>query len=70
LSPRVGAYIEILQQVNFELQGIMLSGSPIPGMVAVYMYHDDAQFAFGQICQLDTLDGDSLAGAPIEGSVD
>lgn len=40
------------------------------GTVAVYRYHDDSQFALGQICQLDTLDGDSLTGAPIEGSID
>lgn len=38
------------------------------GRGAIDLYH--AQLALGDVCDLDLLDGDGLAGAPVESLVD
>lgn len=62
------SYIQILQEVDFQLKHFLLAD--VLHHQWVTTNHDNTQFAFGKVHQLDLLHCNSLPGIPVQRTVD
>lgn len=63
------SYIQVFQEINFQLWHLRLAELPVPRVIGP-QYHDNPQFALGKVHQLDLLDRNGLPGVPVERPID
>lgn len=62
------SHIEVFQQIDFQLRRFVLAASPARGTERP-QYHDNTQFSFGEVRQLDLLHCNSLTSIPVQCSI-